>query len=246
MTSNYKDIYIRKNPLKEMKCNPLYVDSYKPYMECFENSQSNNPSESINENINGNINGNINENINGNINENINGNINENINGFSNDDNYNYIDDNSEENKIKLLCKDNKYILKNKGIEKMFDLNLNELMNRKKKGEIKNIDMLHNTKIINSMRYDDSRLLSVNKFSNRLMKNLNKKVIKSNELSNLDDPFFSHPAHNSYKWKNSYFSEGWVNNNITNNRHIDYNSILNYRDKKQRKINYNIINYKNK
>ena len=240
MVRNYKDIYIRKNPLKEMKCNPLYVDSYKPYMECFENSHnspSNSPNESINDN---NIKDDINDN---NIKDDINDN---NISGFNNDDNYNYINDNSEENKIKLLCKDNKYILKNKGIEKMFDLNLNELMNRKNDGEIKNIDMVHNTKIMNSMRYDDSRLLSVNNFSNRLMKNLNQKVVRSNELSNLDDPFFSHPAHNSYKWKNSYFREGWVNNNITNNNPIDYNLILNYRDKTQSKINYNTINYKNK
>lgn len=211
MASNYKDIYIRKNPLKNIKCNPLYVDSYKPYIENFENmNNSANP-----------------------------------VSGFNNDDNYNYINDKSEENKIKLLCKDNKYLLKNKGIEKMYDLNLNELMKRKKKGNIESIDMLHNKKILNTMGYDDSRLISVNNFSNRLMRNLNEKVVRSNELSNLDDPFFSHPAHNNYRWKNSYFKNGWVENINNNPKPIDFKNVIDYRNKKQGKINYNIINYKN-
>ena len=247
MATNYKDIYYRHNPRKNIKCNPLYTDSYKPYFENFSNppslsnpqSLSNSPSASNTKNLNNKSSYNLDQ-------------SDFNINGGNYEDSYSYIDS-LEEEKINLLCKNNKYILENRSSEKMYDLNLDKLVDRKKDGEIKNIDMLHNAKIIKSMNYNRSHIESVNKISNRLIRSLNDKVVRSNQLSNLDDPFFSHPAHNNYKWKNSYFKQStdknirgkWWNWKDNYPTPLNAGSVIDYRNKQPAKVNYNTIDYKN-
>ena len=153
MSSNYKDIYYRHNPRKTVKCNPLYVDNYKPFLETFENRKKKN--------------------------YNLLQNTDFKISGGNYEDKFSYIN-NPEEDKINLICKDNKYILESKGVEKMYDLNLEGLMERKNKGEIVNVDLLHNNNIIKSMNYDKSHISAIDKVSNRLLRTLNDKVTKSN------------------------------------------------------------------
>jgi len=247
MATNYKDIYYRHNPRKNIKCNPLYTDSYKPYFETFSNkatvgnssSLRNSPSMSNTKNLNNKASYNLDQ-------------SDFKINGGNYEDSYSYIDS-PEDEKINLLCKNNKYILENKSSEKMYDLNLDKLVDRKKDGEINNIDMLHNAKIIKSMNYNRSHVESVNKISNRLIRSLNDNVVRSNQLSNLDDPFFSHPAHNNYKWKNSYFKQSTDKNiggkwwNLKDNVPTPLNAgaVIDYRKKQPAKVNYNTIDYKN-
>ena len=247
MATNYKDIYYRHNPRKNIKCNPLYTDSYKPYFETFSNPPTvSNSSSLINSSSVSNTK---------NLNNKAGYNLDQSdfkINGGNYEDIYSYIDS-PEEEKINLLCKNNKYILENKSSNKMYDLNLDKLVDRKKDGEIKNIDMLHNAKIIKSMNYNRSHIESVNKISNRLIRSLNDKVIRSNQLSNLDDPFFSHPAHNNYKWENSYFKKStdknisgkWWNLKDNNPIPLNYREVIDYKKKIPTKVNYDTIDNKN-
>jgi len=241
MATNYKDIYYRHNPRKNIKCNPLYTDSYKPYFETFSNppSLSNSPSVSNTKKLSKKESYNLEQ-------------SDFKINGGNYEDSYSYINS-PEEDKINLLCKNNKYILENRSSDKMYDLNLDKLVDRKKDGEINNIDMLHNVKIIKSMNYDRSHVESVNKISNRLIRSLNDNVVRSNQLSNLDDPFFSHPAHNNYKWKNSYFKQStdkniggkWWNWKDNDPTPLNAKSVIDYRKKQTTKVNYDTINNKN-
>jgi len=247
MATNYKDIYYRHNPRKNIKCNPLYTDSYKPYFETFSNLSTVNDSSSLNNSPSMSNTKNLNNKASYNLDQ-----SDFKINGGNYEDNYSYIESHEEE-KINLLCKNNKYILENKSLEKMYDLNLDKLVDRKKDGEINNIDMLHNAKIIKSMNYNRSHVESVNKISNRLIRSLNDNVVKSNQLSNLDDPFFSHPAHNNYKWKNSYFKQStdkningkWWNWKDNDPTPLNAGALIDYRTKQPVKVNYNTIDYKN-
>ena len=227
MSSNYKDIYYRHNPRKTVKCNPLYVDNYKPFLETFENRKKKN--------------------------YNLLQNTDFKISGGNYEDKFSYIN-NPEEDKINLICKDNKYILESKGVDKMYDLNLESLMKRKNKGEIINVDLLHNNNIIKSMNYDKSHISAIDKVSNRLLRTLNDKVTKSNNFSTLEDPFFSHPAHNNYKWNNSYFKKSgdkniegkWWDVKQAKAKPLDYKTIIDYRTKRPAKVNYDTIQYINK
>jgi hypothetical protein len=224
MALNYKDIYRRNNPRKNIKCNPLYLDNYKPLMENFSNLDTTDFG----------------------------------MHGGNYEDNYSYLDSPQEED-IKLYCENNKYILNNKGTKKKMDLDVKKLFNRKNKGEILDIDFIHNNKIIKSLDYDKTNILAVQKIGKRLVPNLNEKVILGNAYRNLEDPFFSHPAHNKYNWQNSYevknseFKKSndknidgkwwnWEKNNI---KPLDPRSVIDYRNKRPLKVDYTLIDYKN-
>ena len=237
MASNYKDIYYRHNPRNSKGCNPLYIDSYERFFEPFEN---------MGENVS---NSNTNNSNTNNVNPEENGDFK--ISGGNYEDNYSYL--NLDENKV-LLCEKGQHILEEKGAKKMYDLKLESLMERKKNGEIKNIDMMHNNKILKSMNYNNSNILATQKISNRLMRTLNNKVIDSNKFETLQDPFFSHKEHNNYKWKNSYFKNSndknikgkWWGFNEVKSKPLDMKTVIDYRTKKPAKVNFDLIQYKNK
>ena len=267
MTSNYKDIYYRHNPRNSKGCNPLYIDNYKRFMEPFENMKEN--KENNIKNIKNNIKNKENNikhkenniknkennikhkenNIENNIKNEENGDFK--ISGGNYEDNYSYL--NLDDNKV-LLCDKGRHILEEKGVKKMYDLKLESLMERKQNGEINNIDMMHNNKILKSMNYNNSNILATQKISNRLMRTLNNKVIDSNKFATLEDPFFSHKEHNNYKWKNTYFKNSndknikgkWWTFKEANVKPLDFRTVIDYRTKKPAKVNFDRIQYKNK
>ena len=224
MATNYKDIYRRNEPRKNIGCNPLYIDTYKPILETFSENEKNYNLLSSDFGLNG-------------------GNY---------EDNYIYLDSN-EEDKIQLSCKDNKHLLENKGVKKMYDLNLKSLHSRKSNGEIKDVDLLHNIKILNSIDYNKTELLSTDKMTKRLLKSMNNKVVEGNGFKHLEDPFFSHPAHNKYIWKNSYFKKSkdknidgkWWDFKQNDIKPLNAKTVIDYRNKRPQKVNYDLIEYKN-
>ena len=139
------------------------------------------------------------------------------------------------------------------------DLDIKKMFNRKNKGEIVDIDFIHNNKILKSLDYDKTNMLAVQKMGKRLVPNLNEKVVLGNAFRNLEDPFFSHPAHNNYRWHNSYevknseFKKSndkniggdwwdWEKNNI---KPLDPRTVIDYRNKRPVKVDYTLIDYKN-
>lgn len=212
MAQNYKDIYIRKNPLKEMKCNPLYVDNYKNVFEPFENSKNLKITNYVLENS-------------------------ELLQNDLNRDNYSYVNETDYK------------IIDNEDVKKIS--NKNDINNLKiKNNEIKNIDNIHNKKIINRLDFTKSSNMAKSIISNRLKKRINNKVVQHDKTSLLDDNFFKYPVNQDYKWKNSYFKNTkngkWVYHNYNSDPNtLDYKTIVDFRDKRPVKINYDIIEGKN-
>ena len=220
--SSYKDIYIRKNPLKNIECNPLYTDTYKPYFKTIETFE--NPSKCK---VKGN------------------NKLMEQLPGDDmNLDNFGYLE---EDMKLDLNCK-NDNMNKMDCLKKVYKSNIKNLK-RRKKGESDKIDKIHNSIIKGGINYKFSEELAINKISNRLNCNLNNHVVNVNNNSYLDDPFFSHPANSKYEWKNSYFKNTdngkWVYFNDNDAKPLDYKTLIDYRTKKPAKVDYNIIEYKN-
>lgn len=164
------------------------------------------------------------------------------ISGGNYEDSFSYIGDSD---KIHMACE------KNNVKKNMVDFNLDELLKQKKDGTVENIDIIHNSKIIKSMNYNNSNMLAKQKMEKRLKNIINEKVIKSNEFKSIDNSFFNHPDNNKYEWKESYFKESKNNNgrwwNIEDEkvRPLDFKTVIDFRTKKPAKVNFDVIDYKN-
>lgn len=157
MSKNFYDGYIRNNPRRNAKCNPiLYRDNYKPY---FKNLRSNSNMNLENEKL---------------------------CEGFSNieDDKYEYLKN--------LKCQGGNAIIKNNntGEEKMYDLSLPNLIKKEIIGDIKEIDEIHNTKIKNSVKYEDMKLKHLSNTMKTLHYNLNPRMLHAHHRNVRLEPFF--------------------------------------------------------
>ena len=167
--NNFKDIYIRTNPRRNAKINPVMWDDntsrYFTHQEGFTGDYKN---------VTGDL---------------------YNVGGATNVSSYSNINSKVETRTTQVKCKNGKanVMVNDNGnmSKKMYDISPEAIMNNKILGNIDEVDKIHNNKVIGSMSYDRMMLNHFQNTTNRLHSTVNPLVLSYHNRVLENDPFFN-------------------------------------------------------